>query len=75
MKKNMNLGDRGFRIAIAIVIVAAYFFGLVHGTLAVVLLVVAGIFALTSLVGFCPLYRLFHYSSMRKKPGEKSMQA
>ncbi|MTI26618.1 DUF2892 domain-containing protein, partial [Fulvivirga kasyanovii] len=33
-----------------------YFAGIIGGTLAIVLLIVAGIFILTSFVGFCPLY-------------------
>lgn len=56
MKKNMGSGDRIIRFAIAALIAVLYFTGTISGTLGVVLLVLAGVFVLTSLVGFCPLY-------------------
>lgn len=58
MKKNMGNADRVIRLIIAAVIAVLYFTGVVTGTLGVVLMVLAGIFVLTSLVGFCPLYTL-----------------
>jgi hypothetical protein len=39
----------------------------ISGTLAIILLVVAGIFILTSFVSFCPLYYPFRLST--RKPG------
>jgi hypothetical protein len=59
MKKNMGNTDRIIRIVIAIVIAALYFTNVITGTLGIVLLAFAGIFLLTSLVSFCPLYTLF----------------
>ena len=59
MKKNMGTIDRLLRILVAIAIIILYYFGTVSGTLAVILLVVAGIFILTSFISFCPLYTLF----------------
>jgi hypothetical protein len=58
MKKNMGTADRVIRIVLAVVFAALYFTGIVTGTWALVLLVLGGIFLLTSLVGFCPLYTL-----------------
>ncbi|MFN4315438.1 MAG: DUF2892 domain-containing protein [Chitinophagaceae bacterium] len=58
MKKNMGNADRIIRILIAAVLAGLYFGGVVSGTLGIVLLVVAGVFLLTSFVGFCPLYTL-----------------
>lgn len=58
MKKNMGTADRLIRLIIAAVIGILWFQGVVTGTLAIVLLIIAGIFALTSLVGSCPLYSL-----------------
>ncbi|MEX1191183.1 MAG: DUF2892 domain-containing protein [Brumimicrobium sp.] len=40
-----------------------YFTGTVTGTLGIVLLVLAGIFVLTCLINFCPLYAPFGISS------------
>jgi len=59
MKKNMGNADRIIRVLIAIVIGILYFTGSISGTLGIVLLVLAGVFVLTSLVGVCPLYAPF----------------
>lgn len=59
MKKNMGSVDRIIRILIAAVIAVLFFTKVITGTLGIVLLVLAGIFLLTSLVSFCPLYVLF----------------
>jgi hypothetical protein len=58
MKKNMGTADRIFRIILAAVIGFLYYNGTITGTLGIVLLVLAGVFVLTSLVSFCPLYKL-----------------
>jgi hypothetical protein len=59
MTINMGKADRIVRPLIAIAFIALYFTGTVTGTLGIVLLVLAGVFILTSLVGTCPLYTLF----------------
>ena len=59
MKKNMGTADRIIRVLIAAVIAVLYFMKMIPGTLGIVLLVLAGIFVLTSLVSFCPLYAPF----------------
>lgn len=59
MKKNMGVADKVIRIIIAAVIAILYFTNIISGTLGIVLLIVAGIFLLTSLVSFCPLYAPF----------------
>jgi len=56
MKKNMGTADRIIRVIIAAVIAVLYFTDKITGTLGIVLLVLAGIFLLTSLFSFCPLY-------------------
>lgn len=58
MKKNMGNTDRAIRVIVAVLIAALYFTGTLTGTLGIVLLVLAAVFVLTSLVGFCPLYTL-----------------
>jgi hypothetical protein len=63
MKKNMGNSDKIVRILLAVVFAALYFTGTVSGTLGLVLVVVAGIFVLTSLVSFCPLYTLLGIST------------
>jgi len=56
MKKNMGAVDRVIRIVVALVIGGLLFTGRLHGTLAIVLGVVAVAFVGTSLVGWCPVY-------------------
>lgn len=63
MKKNMSNTDRIIRIVIAALLVVLYATGTVTGTWGIVALVVAGIFVLTSLVSFCPLYAIFGIST------------
>jgi len=65
MKKNMGTTDRILRIAAAIVIAVLYFTHVISGTLAIILLVIAGIFILTSFISFCPLYFPFGFSTRK----------
>lgn len=67
MKKNMGTLDKSVRILIAAVIALLFFTKVITGTLAIVLLVLAGVFVLTSLVSFCPLYLPFGLSTCRKE--------
>lgn len=59
MKKNMGMADRVIRVIIAAVFAILYFTGTVTGTLGLVLLILGGVFLLTSILGFCPLYLPF----------------
>lgn len=59
MKKNMGVLDRTIRIIIAIIGGLIVYLGMVEESSSLVLLTVAGIFVLTSLVGFCPFYGIF----------------
>lgn len=56
MKKNMGLIDRVIRVLVAVVVVVLYVTNVVSGTFGIVLLVLSGIFILTSLISYCPLY-------------------
>lgn len=56
MKKNMAIFDRTIRTISAIIAGLSVYLGFVEGVSSFVLLAVAGVFVLTSLVGFCPLY-------------------
>lgn len=57
--KNMGTADRIVRLIVAAVIAALYLTGTITGTLGIVLVVLAGVFTLTSVVSFCPLYLPF----------------
>lgn len=63
MKKNMSSTDKTIRLVIAAVLVALFFTNVVTGTLGIILLGVAGVFTLTSLVSFCPLYTVLGIST------------
>ena len=68
MKKNMGTADRVLRTLVAAVIAILYFVtGTISGTFGIVLLVVAGVFLLTSFVSFCPLYAPFGLSTCKVK--------
>lgn len=67
MKKNMGSTDKLVRVIIAILIAVLYFTGVLKGTLGIVLLVLAGIFIVTSLVSFCPLYTIFGWNTCKTK--------
>ncbi len=67
MAKNMSGTDRLIRFLLALGVGALYYFKVIDGTLAYVLLAVAVIFLLTSFVSFCPLYSLLGIRS-RKAP-------
>ena len=67
MKKNMGTADRIIRLIIAAIVGVLYFTGIVSGTLGVVLLILAGIFVLTSVISFCPLYAPFGISTCSLK--------
>jgi len=67
MKTNMGSTDKAVRIIMAIVLAALYFTGTIPGTLGIIALVVAGVFVLTSLISFCPLYSIFGMSTCARK--------
>ena len=52
---------------IAVVIAVLYFTNVINGVVAGILLVVAGIFILTSFISICPLYLPFGINTGRKK--------
>jgi hypothetical protein len=59
MTKNMGSADKIIRLLIAAVVAVLFLTEVISGTLGIVLLVLAGIFVLTSLISFCPLYAPF----------------
>lgn len=63
MKTNVGTIDKVIRIAPAIVFAVLYFTGTVSGTLGIILLVLGGVFLLTSLMGTCPLYSMVGIST------------
>jgi uncharacterized membrane protein YtjA (UPF0391 family) len=58
MQKNMGTLDKTLRLIVAVIAVALAATGTLTGTPALVAYIVAAVFVVTSLVSFCPLYRL-----------------
>ena len=69
MKKNMGNTDRIIRLLLAAVVAVLYFTNTITGTLGIVLLVLAGVFVLTSLISFCPIYALVGLNTCPAKKG------
>lgn len=59
MKTNVGKADKVIRLILAAIFVILYFTGAVSGTLGIVLLVLALVLVITTLTGFCGLYRIF----------------
>ena len=63
MKRNMSNIDRIIRVLVAALFAWLYFSGVVTGVTGIILLVLAGVFTLTAVVAFCPLYAPFKFST------------
>ena len=63
----MGTADRTVRIIVALLIAALYYYKVIDGTLAYVLMALAAIFILTSFISFCPLYTLFGLTTCKAK--------
>ena len=67
MTKNMGSTDKMIRIIIAIVIAILFYTNVISGTVAIVLGIIALVFALTSFISFCPMYTLLGVSTCKLK--------
>lgn len=65
MKPNLGTLDRVLRLVFGGIVAALYLSGRISSTVAIVLIAVSAIFALTSAVGFCPIYRILGISSKK----------
>ena len=65
MKKNMGTADRIIRVIIAAIFATLYFTHTITGTAGIILLALGGIFVLTSLISFCPIYYPFGISTCK----------
>ncbi len=69
MKKNMGTIDRLVRVVVALLLAVLIIQGVINGIWAVVLGVVAGVFLITSILAFCPLYTIFGIHTLRCRVG------
>ncbi len=65
MTINMASWDRIVRFVVAVIFGYLFFTKMVSGVVGVVLLIIAIVFLLTSFVGFCPLYKVFNFSTKK----------
>ncbi len=65
MKPNLSNLDRIIRVVVAALFAYLYFGGIVTGVFGVVLALLGAVFVLTAIVGFCPLYTLFKFSTLK----------
>jgi hypothetical protein len=66
MKKNMGTVDKIIRILLAIVVIVLYLNESITGVAAIILGILAIVFIVTSLIGFCPLYVPLKISTIGK---------
>jgi len=67
MKKNMGFIDRIVRTLLAVIVLLLYWTGNISGIAAVILLIFAIIFIVTSTISFCPLYVPLKFSTRKEK--------
>ncbi len=67
MKSNIGKADKIIRILLAVLFGILYFSNTVVGIAGMVLLILGVVFVLTSFIGVCPLYSIFHLNTKNKK--------
>ncbi len=65
MKPNLSNLDRAVRVVVAALFAYLYFAGIVTGPVGLVLLAVGVVFVLTAIVGYCPLYAMFKFRTLK----------
>lgn len=68
MTKNMGSVDRTLRLLVVAFVALLFFTDRVSGALAIVLAMVAAIFFVTGVIGWCPLYSLVGLSTRKGGP-------
>ena len=67
MKKNMGSVDKVLRLIGAVLLVVLYLADVVSGALGIIFLLIAAMFVVTSILGFCPLYVPLGINTGKKK--------
>jgi K+-transporting ATPase A subunit len=65
--KNIGKSDKIVRVLIAVLFTILFLNQVVTGVMGVILVILAGVFLLTSIVGTCPLYLPFKINTNHKK--------
>ena len=67
MKKNIGNTDKLIRLLLALLVAVLYFFGVISGTLAIVLGILALVLVATSMVSFCGLYTILGINTCKTR--------
>ncbi|MCC5922238.1 MAG: DUF2892 domain-containing protein [Crocinitomicaceae bacterium] len=67
MNNNISTADRVIRFILFTLAIVAFILEWIDGVYAYVLIGLGTVFLLTSLLSFCPIYRVFGWNSARKK--------
>ena len=67
MKKNMGNIDKVVRLLVAALLIILYFTNVISGTWGIILLIIAGVFIITSIFGVCLVYLPFNLSTRKKE--------
>jgi K+-transporting ATPase A subunit len=65
MKLNLSGVDRLLRTIIAVALIVLGLTGVLAGTIAIIGYILAAVFLLTALVGFCPLYAALKFNTRK----------
>jgi hypothetical protein len=65
MEKNLGSQDQTIRILAGVAITLLWYLNVISGLLGTLLLIVAAILILTSMINFCPLYRIIGFTSKK----------
>jgi K+-transporting ATPase A subunit len=65
--KNIGKSDKIVRVLIAVLFTVLFLNQVVTGVMGIILVILAGVFLLTSVVGTCPLYLPFKINTNHKK--------
>lgn len=67
MKTNESLADRIIRSIVGVALIVLGLLGVATGAWTYIFYVLGAILLVTGIVGFCPLYRIFNFSTVKNK--------
>ena len=67
MKANLGTLDKVIRLLTAVILIILFYSGVLNGIVGIIFLVIALLLTLTSLLSYCPIYKLLHFNTKSKK--------
>lgn len=74
MKSNMGSLDKIIRLRLSIVIIILFYLNVFSDIVGLILLGFALVLSITSLIGYCPLYRIFGIKTCKGLPSKNQKQ-